>query len=61
MEFGISEVPLKRFHRIFTDYKFFPPDVQLKTETGEIFKPVDYVGIDVTYEKKCKVESDKRR
>lgn len=44
----ISESPLKRFRRILPDYKIFTPDVQLKAATDGIFKPGNYVEINVT-------------
>lgn len=50
----ISAIPLKTFRRILPIYKIFPSDVQLKTAIGEIFKPVRYVAMNVTYENKTK-------
>lgn len=52
--FGISSALLKRFAEFLLIINPHPPDVQLKTVTGKIFKSIDYVKINVTCEIKAK-------
>lgn len=51
---GSSAVPIKVFRKDFQNYKIFPQDVQLKTGTDEIFKPLAYVKVNVSYVNKPK-------